>query len=77
MYQREITLVVVVVGTRIAADVAAALTMRANYIETGDVNLSRNDCVLTKQHGKIQVTTLHQDSLVRELRHLASELIGG
>lgn len=56
-----------------------SLHMRANYIETGDVNLSRNDVISLMQHKssrdthakKLKVLQPEQEALVKRLRFLA------
>lgn len=58
-------------------DVVAALQMRANWVETGNVVLSRNDAIASGQHKLIRPLADDQLELVRRLRDLAAELLDG
>ena len=50
-----------------------AFNMRANYIETGDVNLSRNDAIAMRKTDIIKPLTADQLLLVIRLRQLARD----
>ena len=55
-------------------EIATALRMRANYIETGDISLSRNDAIAQKKHKIIKALSTHQEDLVRNLRKWADQI---
>jgi len=55
--------------------IITALHMRANYIETGNVSLSRNDAIKASKHACIKMISDDQSRLVLKLRGLAKKLL--
>lgn len=57
--------------------ISTALVMRANYLETGDVTLTRNDAINMKCANIIKPLDEDQQELVLELRRLARKILDG
>lgn len=55
--------------------VSTALDFWANYVETGDITMSRTDAVNRKLERRIKSLTEDQEQLVRDLRNLAKRFL--
>lgn len=55
--------------------ISVALNLWANYIETGCVTLSRNDCIERKEYKKISSLDINQLTLVQRLRYLSTQIL--
>lgn len=56
-------------------DIATALLMRRNYIETGTVTMSANDAVASKQHKLIKALEPAQKATIARLEALAEKFL--
>ena len=56
-------------------DIATALLMRRNYIETGTVTMSANDAVASKQHKLIKALEPCQKATIARLEALAAKFL--